>query len=150
MITGTGTTIVFLVVAFLLGMLIAFVLVTPARASMDRTTRERNREEKTLEHELSDLRRQHAQLEAEHTGVVAERDHLRQQLTSMSGPTIPAADGTGTLERERATQRVETGSREEQPGLGERLREMFHAPTSEDDTHDHATWTSDRPSAPTA
>ncbi|HEX8035227.1 MAG TPA: hypothetical protein VF510_15340 [Ktedonobacterales bacterium] len=146
----TGTVIVLLVVAFLLGMLIAFVLVTPARASMDRGARERNREEKTLERELSDLRRQHAQLEAEHTGVVAERDHLRQQLTAMSGADTPAAGGTGTSERERVTQRTETASSDEQPGFGERLREMFHAPTPEDEAREDGARTSDRPPAPTA
>lgn len=147
----TGTVIAFLVGAFLLGMLIAFVLVTPARASMDRSTRDRNREEKTLGRELSDLRRQHAQLEAEHTGVVAERDHLRQQLTSMSGPaTLPATDGAHTLERERETQRTQTDSVEDQPGFGERLREMFHAPTPRDETRDGSTWTSNRPPTPTS
>lgn len=146
----TGTVIAFLVGAFLLGMLIAFVLVTPARAAMDRSSRERNREEKALERELSELRHQHAQLEAEHTGVVAERDHLRQQLATMSGAATPAtADGTGLLERERVTQRTETDSADGQPGFGERLREMFHSPTSRDETHDDS-WTSDRPPAPTS
>ncbi|MGZ3667256.1 MAG: LapA family protein [Ktedonobacterales bacterium] len=147
----TGTVIVFLVGAFLLGMIIAFVLVTPARASMDRSARERNREEKTLERDLSDLRRQHAQLEAEHAGVVAERDHLRQQLATMSGAAPPVAvDATDVSERAQVTQRTETDTSEGQPGFGERLREMFHAPTPRDETSEDGARTSDRPPAPTA
>lgn len=150
----TGTEILFLIGAFLLGMLIAFVLVTPSRAAMDRNVRARNREEKVMEREVNDLRRQHAQLEAEHTGVVAERDHLRQQLASTSAPATPAAaDGRDTLERRRdmeRTERTETATREEQPGVGERLREMFQTPTSRDESHDGAERTTDSPPTPTA
>src|SRR5690349_13120690 len=146
----TGTVIVFLVGAFLLGMLSAFVLVTPARAAMDRSARERTCEEKTLERDLRGLRRQHAQLEAEHTGVVAERDQLRQQLATMSGADTPAVvDGTDVSKRARVTKRTETDTSEGQLGFGERLREMFHAPTLRDETREDGARTSDRPPAPT-
>ena len=146
-------------VAFVVGAIIAFLAVTPAKIAADRNSRAARHEERETQRELDDMRHRYTQLEAEHRGLLAERDHLRSQLSGApasaaglpagSAPPTPAGE-LRSWRGDEAESRVDgSATREESPSIGERLRGMF-GPHDDGDRREQNRWEHDHPSAPTA
>lgn len=77
------TVVIACVIAFAVGALLAFLLVTPAKVAADRRVHGQVRSERSLESHIGDLRKQNDQLHENNTSLVAERDHLRAQLDAL-------------------------------------------------------------------
>lgn len=156
-----STVIIVGIIAFVVGALIAFLAVTPAKITADHNSRAARHAERETRRELDDMQHRYTQLEAEHRGLLAERDHLRSQLSgaptsaaALSNDAAPAASA-GELRSWRGDQadnRADgSATRQEQPSVGERLRGMF----GPHDDHDHdrreqERWEREQPPAPTA
>jgi cell division protein FtsB len=78
-----STAIIACVIAFAVGALLAFLLVTPAKVAADRRVHGQVRSERSRESHIDDLRKQNDQLHENNTSLVAERDHLRAQLDAL-------------------------------------------------------------------
>jgi hypothetical protein len=154
-----STVIIVGVIAFVVGAIIAFLAVTPAKVASDRNSREARHAEREMRHELEDMRQRYAQLEAEHRGLLTERDHLRAQLSGApasaaglpAGSTPPPSAGELRSWRgDEAENRADgNATREEQPSIGDRLRGMF-GPHDDRDRRERDLWEREQPPAPTA
>lgn len=154
-----STVIIVAIIAFVIGAIIAFLAVTPAKIAADRNSRAARHEERETQHELDDMRHRYAQLEAEHRGLLAERDHLRSQLSGApaSAASLPAGAAPPTPVGEMRSWRGDeadnrtdgNAAREEQPSIGERLRGMF-GPHDDGTRREQDRWERDHPPAPTA
>lgn len=77
------TVVIACVIAFGVGALLAFLLVTPAKVAADNRVRNHVRGERNLDAHIRDLQKQNDQLHENNTSLVAERDHLRSQLDAL-------------------------------------------------------------------
>jgi len=151
--------IIVAIIAFVVGALIAFLAVTPAKIAADRNSRTARHEEGEMRHELEDMRHRYAQLEAEHRGLLAERDHLRSQISGApaSADGMPAGavptNSAGEMRSWRGDEADNhadgNATHEEQPSIAERLRGMFGA-HDDGDRREQDRWERERPPAPTA
>lgn len=149
-----STVVIVAIVAFVIGALLAFLLVTPARAASNHLAREGARRNKQLEDQVHELQDRNEQLREQNYSVLAERNHVQGQLdalrqhnvTAASAPGTSAAtnpDGTSTsAPRYRADQQAaaeqqaqdsrdyqqpqpQPQSQPQQESLGERIKDLF-------------------------
>jgi hypothetical protein len=152
--------IIVAIIAFVIGALVAFLAVTPAKIAADRNSRAARHAERETQHELEDMRHRYAQLEAEHRGLLAERDHLRSQLNgapASAASGLPAGSAPPTSAGELRSWRGDEADNRadgnpqhaEQSSIADRLRGMF-GPHDDSDRREQDRWGRDHPPAPTA
>lgn len=91
LVIDISTVIIVAVVAFVIGALLAFLLVTPARSASNHLARESRSRVKQLENQVHELQDRNAQLQEQNASVAAERSHLRGQLDALRQHNVAAA-----------------------------------------------------------
>lgn len=142
-----SSVVVIAIVAFVIGALLAFLLVTPARSASNHLARESARRNKQLEDQVHDLQNRNEQLREQNYNVLAERNHVQGQLDALRQHTVAAAstpatsaatnsDGMSTsAPRDRADQQAaaeqqapaeqQPQSQPQQESFGERIKGFF-------------------------
>ncbi len=147
-----STVVIIAVVAFIVGLLLAFLMVTPARSASNHLARDRERRIKQLDDQVHDLQDRNEQLREQNASVAAERNHLRGQLDALRQHNVAAAstvgvasaanpDGAGTQaardqaqradqqaaadQQAQAEQQAQADQQPRQESLGERIKDFF-------------------------
>lgn len=98
------------VIAFVVGLIVAFLLVTPAKSRSDYIVRGHAQRARMLEQQIGDLQARNDQLQEQNTSVVAERNHLRGQLDALREHNVAIAargnpNGDGAAPSDQGWQR---------------------------------------------
>lgn len=143
-----STVVIIAVVAFVVGALLAFLLVTPARSASNHLARDRERRLRQLDDQVHNLQDRNEQLREQNASVAAERNHLRGQLDALwqhNVATASTAEAAGTASaakpdgyttqaaRDQANQqdaadqqaRANQQQPQQQESLGERIKDFF-------------------------
>lgn len=145
-----STVVIVAIVAFVIGALLAFLIVTPARAASNHLARESGRRLRQLEDQVQNLQERNEQLREQNASVAAERNHLRGQLDALRQHNVAAASMADTADTSTAAnpdgygmqsarnQADQQATAEQQPqqqeSLGERIKGFFSG-NNPDDTN---------------
>lgn len=91
-----SSVVIIAIVAFVVGALLAFLLVTPARSASNHIARDRERRIKQPDDQVHDLQSRNEQLREQNYSVLAERHHLQGQLDALRQHTVAAASAPDT------------------------------------------------------
>ncbi|HEX6800633.1 MAG TPA: hypothetical protein VF116_23170 [Ktedonobacterales bacterium] len=139
-----NTVVIVAIVAFVVGALLAFLLVTPARAASNHIARDRERRMRQLEDQARDQQDRNEQLREQNYNVLAERNHLQGQLdalrqhtvaaasapdtsaaTHSDGPSTPVARDQADQQQAATDQQAQVDQQPQQERLGERIKGFF-------------------------
>ena len=139
-----SSVVIIAIVAFVIGALLAFLLVTPARSASNHIARDRERRIKQLEDQVHTLQDRNEQLREQNYNVLAERNHMQGQLDALRQHTIAAASAPGTSaaadsdrlrtsaprdqadqQQAAAEQQAQADQQPQQESLGERIKGFF-------------------------